>query len=200
LFLVQHYELTIATGVALATPNTPNAELKEILLVSDWGRQMGNADKVPSVISYSPATDAAEQQWGSSLSPDAVAMVNSKLELDVQDNKSDELDLILQVLDGMKNLNFDHVKASKGYPDYTWKVPEEIVTDYVTKVFQYVEQRVSQFAAEMRTRLPVDIVLTVPVVSPALLSFIWTTLNDMEELVIQGEGLHTPSSSESRVQ
>ena len=171
LFLLQHCKLTSTIGVAFATPNTRNADLKEIQLVRDWGPQMGNTDKVPSVISYSPHTDEGEQQWGSSLSPDAVAMVNSKLELDVQDNKSDELDLILQVLDGMNDLNFVHVKASKGYPDYTWKVPEIIVTDYLAKVFQYVEQRISQFAAEMRTRLPVDIVLTVPVVSPVVLSF-----------------------------
>ena len=76
---------------------------------------MGNHDKIPSVYSYSPGSQAGEQQWGASLSPEAVAMVNTKLELDVQDNKSDELELILQALDGMHNLDFQHVKASQGY-------------------------------------------------------------------------------------
>jgi hypothetical protein len=46
-------------------------------------------------------------------------------QLDVQDRKIDELELILQVLDGMNNLNFDDTIASKGYPEYTWKGPEE---------------------------------------------------------------------------
>lgn len=157
--------------MAFATPNTPNAKLHEIDIVKDWGPQMGNHDKIPSVISYSPTSRAGEQQWGASISPDAVTMVNTKLELDVQDNKSDELDLILQVLDGMNNLNFDHVAAAKGYPDYTWKVPEDIVTDYLTKVFQYLDEAVAHFGAELRAKIPVDIVLTVPVVSPLFFSF-----------------------------
>jgi hypothetical protein len=212
LCLARKYVLTIATGVAfaipnppnaelgVATPKTPKAELGEIRIVRNWGPKMDNTDKVPSVISYSPATDEGEKQWGANLSLDAVAMVNSKLELDVQDNKSDELDLILQVLDGMHDLNFEYVKESKGYPDYTWKAPETIVTDYLTKVFQCMEKAISDIGSEMNTRLPVDIVLTVPVVSSVLLSFIRTILNAMEELVIQSERFHTPSSSKIRVQ
>lgn len=127
---------------------------------------MGNHDKIPSVISYSPASPVGEQQWGYSLSPRAVTMVHTKLELDVQENKSDELDLILQVLDGIKNLHFDNVVKSKGYPAYTWKVPEDIVTDYLTKVFDYLEQAMSHFGAELNAQIPVDIVLTIPVVNP----------------------------------
>jgi hypothetical protein len=49
-------------------------------VVQDWGLS-GTHDKIPSVISYSPATEVGEQQWGLSLSPDAVAMVNTKLEV-----------------------------------------------------------------------------------------------------------------------
>ncbi len=144
-----------------------------INIVKDWGREMSNTDKVPSVISYSAVSndEYPEQQWGSDLSPDAVAMVNSKLELDVQDNKSDELDLILQALDGMSDLNFDNVKSAKGYPDYTWKAPEDIVTDYLTKVFEVVQSALAEkLGTEARTRYPVDIVLTVPVVFISLSS------------------------------
>jgi hypothetical protein len=138
--------------------------LDEIDIVEDWGRQMGNSAKIPSVISYSPCTRAQEQQWGASISPDAITMINTKLELDLQDNKSEELDLILQALDGMNNLHFEHVKASKGYPEYTWKGPGDIVTDYLTKIFQYLSLAIKNFSPELRARIPVDIVVTVPVV------------------------------------
>jgi hypothetical protein len=125
---------------------------------------MGTHHKVPSIYSYSPVSAAGELQWGTSLSPDAVTMVNTKLELDVQENKIDELELLLQVLDGTKNLGFDHVKKSKGYPDYTWKDPEEIVKDYMTQVFEYLNQALAVFGPDLKAQLPVDIVITVPVV------------------------------------
>src|SRR5271168_2882894 len=147
----------IAKGVAFATPKLDKASLDEISIVEDWGPKMGNHHKIPSVYSYSPASPAGEQQWGTSLSPDAVTMVNTKLELDVQENKLDELELILQVLDGTKNLGFDNVKASKGYPDYTWKNPEDIVKDYMTQVFEYLNQAVADFGPDLRAQIPVDI-------------------------------------------
>lgn len=153
---------TTFTGVAFAAPMFHEASLNEIKVIDNWGKSMSNKSKVPSVNSYSPAPNG-EQQWGESLSPDAVTMINTKLELDVQDNKSDELELILQVLDGMKNLHFDHVRASGGYPEYTWKSPEEIVTDYLTKIYPYLDKRLDEFGQEIRQRLPVDIVVTVPV-------------------------------------
>lgn len=157
-------DLIIAKGVAFATPRFDEAILDKISIVEDWGPKMGNHHKIPSVFSYSPASAAGEQQWGASLSPDAVTMVNTKLELDIQDNKLDELELILQVLDGTSNLGFDHVKASKGLPEYTWKTPEDIVKDYLTQVFEYLNQAVADFGSDLRAQIPVDIVVTVPVV------------------------------------
>ena len=130
---------------------------------------MGNHNKIPSVYSYSPASPAGEQQWGASLSPDAIAMVNTKLELDVQENKLDELELILQVLDGTGDLEFEHVKKSKGYPEYTWKNPEDIVTDYLTQVFRHLNKTLDHFGSSLRRQIPVDIVITVPVVWPSIL-------------------------------
>lgn len=124
---------------------------------------MDNEVKIPSVISYSPCTDANEQQFGASLSPDAVAMINTKLELEAQDTRLDELDLIIQVLEGTKNLDFEHVKRAHGYPGYTWKVPEDIVTDYLTKAFEHFE-RATEYLTEIKTNVPVDIIITVPVV------------------------------------
>ena len=151
-------------GVAYATPKLDDASFSKISIVQDWGPGMGNSDKIPSVYSYSPASSAREQQWGASISPGAITMVNTKLELDIEDNKLDELELILQLLHGTKNLGFEHVKASKGYPAYTWKTPEDIVTDYLTKVFEYLNRTVLRYSSTLREQMPVDIVITVPVV------------------------------------
>ena len=123
---------------------------------------MNSTEKVPSVYSYSPAPKG-EKQWGDDLSDDAVTMINTKLELDFQDNKSDELRLLIQVLDGMKNLSFDYVRRCKGYPEYTSKDPEQIITDYMIQIFKCLDQHVEDFGVKLRSRLPVDIVVTVPV-------------------------------------
>jgi len=138
--------------------------LDEIDIVYDWGPQMGHSTGIPSVISYSPSTRAQEQQWGNSISLDAVTMINTKLELDIQESKSEELDLILQALDGMNNLCFEHVKASNGYPEYSWKRPGDIVTDYLTKIFQHLSLTLTYFSPNFRAQIPVDIVITVPAV------------------------------------
>lgn len=151
-------------GVAYAFPSSDETRLDEIEVVDNWGPKMGNHHKIPSVYSYSPATADEEQQWGLSLSPDAVTMVNTKLELDVQDNKLDELELLLQVLNGTRDLDIDNVKKSQGYPDYTWKNPQEIVTDYLTKVFKQVNRSLDQRIAAHRDSISVDVVITVPVV------------------------------------
>lgn len=124
---------------------------------------MTNLAKVPSVISYSPPSAAREQQWGKSLSPNAVSMVHTKLELDVGD-VAGELDLILQVLDGMKDLDFGRIMDGQqdDIPAYSYKSPEQIVGDYLTKVFQYIDREADKFSRAVRERLPTDIVVTVP--------------------------------------
>jgi hypothetical protein len=122
---------------------------------------MGNRDKIPSIISYSPAGPGLEQQWGASMSEDAVAMINTKLALDIQ-AVSEELDLVIQTLDGMCNLHFQPIKAAKGLPGYTWKGAEEILTDFLRHVFSYLFRTVNKFCDELRSRIPVDIVVTVP--------------------------------------
>ncbi|CAI6331925.1 unnamed protein product [Periconia digitata] len=155
---------TTFTGVAFATPYGRTCTLEEIDAVAEWGAQMDNLEKVPSVISYSAPTIAMEQQWGSSLSPNATAMVHTKLELDPS-SLSDEMDLVLQSLDGMKNLNFRHIKGAIGFngvPAYTYKSPEEIVTDYLAKVFQYLLKVVEGFSYELRSTISTDIVVTIP--------------------------------------
>ncbi|KAH6724439.1 hypothetical protein DL95DRAFT_464978 [Leptodontidium sp. 2 PMI_412] len=152
---------TTYTGVAIATPTGNRAYLEEIDVVEDWGPGMGNSKKIPSVISYSLKTQRNEQQWGADLSPQAIAMVHTKLQLDVVEAAA-ELDLVLQSLDGMYNLDFGYIKSREGKPKYTCKGPEEIVEDYLTHVFTYLLQAVSAFTTELRREIPVDIVATIP--------------------------------------
>jgi len=156
--------LIAITGVAFATPTSPYANLEDIKVLADWPAEMGNSGKIPSVISYSPSTDAGELQWGASISPNAVTMFNTKLELDVQDNKSDELDLVLAVLDGVDDLNFEAVKASASAPEYPPKTPEQIVADYLTRVFEHLSHEFEDIGSHLRRQLQVDVVVCVPVV------------------------------------
>lgn len=87
------------------------------------------------------------------------------MELDVQDNKIDELELILQLLHGTENLSIEAVKKSRGLPEYTYKTPEQIVTDYLTHIFKRVNQILDVSAAGgLKEKIQVDIVITVPVV------------------------------------
>ncbi len=146
---------------------------------------MYNDVKIPSVISYSAPGVNDEQQFGYDISPDAITMVNTKLELEPQDERVDELNLILQVLEGMRNLNFNHVKSIRSFPGYTWYVmlvsklicgrhlltlsapprkgPEDVVTDYLTKAFKCFDAS-TEYIADVKQTNPVDIVVTTPVV------------------------------------
>jgi hypothetical protein len=136
---------------------------------------MGNSQKIPSVISYSLKTRNLERQWGSNLSPEAIAMVHTKLQLDVDDT-STELDLILQELEGMHNLSFQYIEEAEGRPKFTRKGPEEIVEDYLCKVFDYLlemHDRFAVFAEELRNTIPVDIVVTIPAVRLFALNHNW---------------------------
>jgi hypothetical protein len=152
------------SGVAFATPQSKVAKLEDIRTISDWGLNMTNNYKIPTIYSYSPST-TGQPQWGLNINRDAVTMVNTKLELDVQDNKIDELELLLQVLDGTRNLNFDQVKSSKGNPEYTWRDPEMIVKDFLEEVFKVVHKKFEDVGSHVLGQTPIDIVITVPVVS-----------------------------------
>ncbi|KAI9783652.1 MAG: hypothetical protein M1839_003500 [Geoglossum umbratile] len=150
------------TSVAFATPLGNRADLDEIHIIDDWCLQMGNHDAIPSVISYSHQGSLGQQQWGWDLSPEAIPMKNTKLELDIGD-ASEELDFVLKSLDGMCNLDFQHIERARGLPEYPWKGPEEIVGDYLTKVLDCLLQlEGSCFEEKLLAMLSVDIVVTIP--------------------------------------
>lgn len=151
------------TGVAYITPVGNSASLNDIKVVQVWGNRMRNQEKVPSVISYSLKTESLEQQWGEDLSPNAVAMIHTKLQLDVDDTEA-ELDLILQALDGMHDLDFQYIRASGGVPNFPRISPEDIVEDYLKKVFGHLRKTVDRFTPEFVRATPVDVVATVPAV------------------------------------
>jgi len=96
--------------------------------------------------------------------------IHTKLALDIHDN-SGELDLILEALNGMHNLQFHYIRARQGFPPYSWKRSEEIVEDYLTKVFDAFLEAMTRrldggFPQELRDRLPVDIVVTILHMAP----------------------------------
>ena len=131
---------------------------------------MKNDDKIPSIVSFSPTSPGgSERQFGSHLSEDAVVMVNTKLELDVQPNKIDELMSLLHALEGMQNLHFRAVEPYGGHPSYSPHPPETIVTTYLQKVYQAFSEYLDttykvEVSTEMRRTIPVDLVITVPAV------------------------------------
>lgn len=128
---------------------------------------MGNYLKVPSIYSYSPAP-GGEEQWGDDTSPDAITMGGVKLELELQEKTIDELYLTLQVLEGTHGLSFDYISQyADDDPEYTCKNPAEIIQDYMTKVFEHVDDALN-LRVPVRSKIPMDIVITVPVVSKAL--------------------------------
>ncbi|KAI4955558.1 hypothetical protein J4E91_001419 [Alternaria rosae] len=127
----------------------------------DWGEGATVDEKVPSVISYS----RPNYEWGGALSDDSISMVHTKLELGLQ-SRLGELDMTLQILDGMSNLNIDEMLSTMcnydDVPAYSHKSPEEIVTDYLQKVFQHLEMEVDQFGPIARKYTATDLVVTVP--------------------------------------
>jgi hypothetical protein len=158
--------LILVSGVAYATPYGAKYELADINVMLDWGSRMSNQGKVPSVISYSHPSAAMEQQWGSDFSPDAILMLHTKLELGLQDVMG-ELDMTLQVLEGMKDLSFSDMMAANknnSRPAYSHKAPEEIVTDYLTKVFKRLDEALEEFTDAFRRHTTTDLVVTVPAV------------------------------------
>jgi hypothetical protein len=67
----------------------------------------------------------------------------------------------------MKNLNFDEMVADGGLPSYTEKSPEQIVQDYLTKLFRgglrnLRTNSVEEFSQKSLSDTPTDIVITHP--------------------------------------
>ena len=146
--------------VAYATPLANKISLDEIKIIQKWpGRK---SEKIPSTISYSRST-GRERQWGYDISPDSVVMISTKLELDSSDS-TEELELLLQALEGMNNLNFQANKTVDSSLSPFSRSPEDIVRDYMRALLQEVLQILDDEIGRIRTTLPTDVVLTFPLV------------------------------------
>ncbi len=145
-----------------------DVDLDNIEVVQDWTAAMSNQQKVRSLISYTRALNG-EAQWGTDISKNATTMVNTKLELELQDSLFDELDLTLNVLRGTGNLEYERLRKAGPDPDYTCKSPTEIVTDYLSKVYECARNKID-LDALVQTKTPIDIVVTVQVVRTMRLS------------------------------
>ncbi|KAH0552832.1 hypothetical protein GP486_006968 [Trichoglossum hirsutum] len=166
---------TTFTGVAFHPVTGGNDEeinVDEISLIKEWGGEE-TSSKVPSIISFSPI------HWGLDLlnflretSPgegegvgrDAGALVWTKLELEQQE-RPDELRMILEALIGMNDLDYSKIVGSAGLPQYPAKDPVDIVAEYLSKVREYLVQTIlGDYSPEYLSTTPVDLVITVPTV------------------------------------
>lgn len=97
------------------------------------------------------------------LSQDTVTMVHTKLELNLQDTLS-ELELTLQMLDGMQDLNFSRIRQDYGHDRaaYVSKSPEDIITEFLTRVYRRVKEVVNEVLMASEGRFPITFVFTVP--------------------------------------
>lgn len=129
----------------------------------NWGSQMGNLDRVPSLISYTQAKDPLDQQWGASISEGSVVIRHTKKGLGTSTNRKDELKLIPEAFDESINLDFEHMSKTS-HDRLTRKESIEVATDYLTKIFQNFNN-LALFGHHLRASLlNIDIVVTVPAV------------------------------------
>jgi hypothetical protein len=150
----------ITYGVVETTGGT---ERFEEFVYSEWPYG-GNAEKVPSEISYS-AAPGNEGQWGCDIAPGSLKFAWTKLELDQQE-RPEELKLILRALEGMKHMDPDHVQEAHRFSSHPAKDPVDIVADYLTRVREYARDHPPfGFHQAIFAVTPVDLVVTVPAVS-----------------------------------
>jgi len=153
---------TTFTGVAYReVTGDDDDEDNHTVVPTNWPK--GAEEKVPSEISYSLAP-GAERQWGYDISPGGRKMVWTKLELEQQE-RPDELRMILDALDGMRNLSFEDTIQREELPSYPGKDPVDIVADYLTYIREHlVEELLQTYGAEFLSSLPVDLVVSVPAI------------------------------------
>jgi hypothetical protein len=162
----------------LAKTQSDHAKLNEIKVLQNWGSSGDdNNQKVRTMISYVKSS-TGETQWGSNVSDHATAMVNTKLELEPQPTRFEELELTLHLLRGTGNLAFEHLKKIGPNPAYSSAPPQKVVKDYLTHICESACKPESFRDVDMtklgETSTPLDVVVTVPAVrlvfKPTLLS------------------------------
>lgn len=143
--------------------------LNDIKVVNHYyGTNRYYQSAVPSAISYAEQP-GGEEGWGSDIAEDCLAFINTKFELEDQ-NRQDELELTLKVLEGIQSLDWTHIKGAGCCPQYTWKTPVHIISDYLAHIYRSIDRFISSpdmfFSAPFfhEVKVPVDLVVTVPAV------------------------------------
>ncbi|KAI9764968.1 MAG: hypothetical protein M1840_007890 [Geoglossum simile] len=150
---------TTFTGVAFhpVTGDQDHVNVDEIRILDQWHEDLSL--KVPSAISFSPTV-----RWGFKVDPGASALVWTKLELEQQERR-DELWMILTALVGMNDLDYSKIVESAGLPQYPTKDPVDIVAEYLSKVREYLVHTIQdEYSPEYLSTTIVDLVVTVPAV------------------------------------
>ena len=153
----------VSLGVAFhpVTGDQDDVNVDEIRILDQW-HDVGSL-KVPSAISFSPTV-----RWGFNVDQGAGALVWTKLELEQQERR-DELWIILTALVGMNNLEYSKIVESAGLPQYPTKDPVDIVAEYLSKVREHLVHTIqNDYSSAYLSTTIVDLVVTVPAVGGAL--------------------------------
>ena len=137
----------------------------DVRAFTDWRGGGSVTDKVPSVISYD-LSPARYQQWGYSIDPSSTVFQWTKLELKRRSVK-DELDSLVELLDGLSNLRPDGLKDGVYPQRHYCKSATEVVEDFLMKVARYWRSSLSTTSQHLFANIPIDLVISHPAVSPS---------------------------------
>lgn len=171
-------------------------EETEELWLENWPKQTD--PKVPSEISYSGANNS-ERQWGYDIGKNALTLIWTKLELD-EGERSEELQLILNALKGMRNLDFREIRNQNGLPSYPAREPEDVIADYLSEVRKYAMiNPPGKINRTFLNMVPIDLVVTVPSVSDAVYPIAGFSLISAQDLVRKSEESDLPCRQQGRI-
>ncbi|KAF2496481.1 hypothetical protein BU16DRAFT_581790 [Lophium mytilinum] len=142
------------------TPFTP----RDIIVYTSWPG--GEERKVPSTISYSECSCGNRcKQWGHNIDDDSLRMQWTKLELEPRSVQS-ELEVLRDLTRGLDLPMRLQQHQSVSAPRHLAKDAEDVVRDYLSKIARLWYQDIKATSTFALDRIPVDMVVTHPVVSP----------------------------------
>ncbi|KAF2866044.1 hypothetical protein BDV95DRAFT_584773 [Massariosphaeria phaeospora] len=155
---------TTYTGLAWAAQRgslSPIA-LGDVKVFMKWPGKSGRL-KVPSAYSYSRGRCS---QWGYDIEPGSKTFIWTKLAL-TYGTPEEELKVLRDLMEGLDFMS--GLKKSNGQaglidvPEHLTKSPEDVITDYLTKVSREWYRLISAEATHLLENIPLDIVMTHPV-------------------------------------
>lgn len=138
--------------------------LDKIILFRNWPEIDGK--KVPSAYSYSPTSnDSGCKQWGYSIDENSKVLRWTKMDLEPR-TAGKELKVVRDLLNGldlMRKLQQDKDAVIRNdVPRYITKRSEDIVQDYLTKVFMEWYKYMRGEGQYTLEQIPLDIIITHP--------------------------------------